>query len=166
MIRRWWARGHETEVEFRARMAQFSQDMEAAAQKSPEELKGDPLEIAYYGRKLQEALDADDQTAARELIGKMLDLNRKSSVLRLIAAMAYHQLGDEAEEMAQLGIALALDPQNYAVHRRMARLLQERGETEAANAALEQGWRYRQKHVAKRELAAERAQYFSVLDQT
>lgn len=165
MIRRWWARERETEAEFRERMAQLSQDMEAAAQKSPEELTGDPLEIAHYGRKLKESLDADDKPAARELIGKMLDLDRKSSMLRLTVAAAFHQLGDQAEEIGQLGIALALHPENFAVHRRMACLLLERGEGEAATAVLEQGWRYRQKHVAKREQAAERARYFSVLDQ-
>lgn len=166
MTRRWWAREREPEAEFRARMTQFSQDMEAAAQKSPDELKGDPLEGSYYARKLTEALGAGDESMARELISKLLDCDRKSSLIRLMAATAYHQLGDEAEEMAQLGIALALRPENFAVHRRMARLLLARGETEAATAVLEQGWQYRQKHVAKRAQAAERAQYFSVFDQT
>jgi len=155
----------ETEAEFRERMVQLERQMEALDQKTPEEVVGDPMEDIYYGRMLAKALTAGEYEAARPLIRTILQLKPHNGLIRLIAATAYHQLGEPGEEALQLAVALALDGENYALHTRLARLLLKRGERETAVAILEQGWLHQKKHLARKDHAAARARYFGVLDE-
>ena len=67
--------------------------------------------------------------------------------------------------MAQLGIALGVDPANYAVHRAMAALLLKRGERKAAEAVLEAGWKHCRKAAVLVGVTS-REEYFSVLRET
>jgi predicted Zn-dependent protease len=154
----------ETDEEFRLRMAQFHQDMDALCQKQPAEVTGDPLEAVYYGMKLSEALKAGDQAEARLCLSRMVRISPCDSLVRLAASAGYAQLGEEVGAMAQLGIALGLQPENYAVHKRMAYHLVKRGEQQAAEAILEQGWIHCRKHVPKGEREAKRSEYFSILE--
>jgi Tfp pilus assembly protein PilF len=156
----------ETAEEFLQRMAQLEQDMEDLDRKQPQEVAGDHLEPVYYGRKLQRALNAGDEETARHLIEKILQSDPTEVFCRLAVAIAYQQLGEEAEAMAQLGIALGLHPGCYAAHILLARLLVRRGDRQAAEAILQTGWAHHKKHVSRKTEEAERARYFAVLDES
>jgi tetratricopeptide (TPR) repeat protein len=85
-------------------------------------------------------------------------------VLRLIAADAFRRAGDDAQAVAQLAIVLALAPQHSAAYVRLAQILNGRGEREAARGVLEAGWKHRQRAVRRSQRAADKAQYFSLVD--
>jgi predicted Zn-dependent protease len=154
----------ETEEAFRLRMQRLQQDMDDLCQKQPGEVTGAPQEPVYYGLKFSQALNAGNQAEARHFLSEMLRVSPGESSIRLIASTAYAQLGDEPEAIAQLGIALGLRPENYAVHKHLAHLLMKRGEQETAAAILEKGWVYYRKHVSKSDQAARRSEYFSILE--
>jgi predicted Zn-dependent protease len=154
----------ETDEEFLLRMGRYQKDLDTLVQKQPGEVTGDPLESVYYGLKLSQALKSGDPAEARHLLSEMLRVAPRDSLTRLTASIAYVKLGEEAEAIAQLGIALGLDPANYAVHKMLARLLAKRGEQQAAEAVLEQGWVHYRKHMPKGDQEAVRSEYFSVIE--
>jgi hypothetical protein len=49
LVRFPWSPRPETEEELHLRLDQLQRDMEDLAQKGPEEVEGDPMELAYYG---------------------------------------------------------------------------------------------------------------------
>jgi len=95
----------------------------------------------------------------------MLRVSPTEASSRLIASTIYQQLGEESEAIAQLGIAIALDPENFAFYKRMALHLMRRGEVQAAKAMLEKGWLFYRKLLAKKDLEATREEYFTLPDQ-
>jgi len=155
----------ETEEEFQARIEQLHRDMSDLCRKQPHEVAGDPFESVYYSQKLCQALDSGDEAQARHSLHEMLRTAPTEPGPRLIASTAFAQLGDASESIAQLGIAVGLDPEFYPAHLRLARLLVIRGEREAAKALLDRGWVYYRKHVSKGDLDAKRTHYFSILDE-
>ena len=163
-LRSLFAPQKESKEAFQARMAELQQDFDELEQKSPSEVAGSPMEATYYGLKLSAALKSGDEALARECLLKSVEAAPCEGIVRLAASMGYAQLGDEAEAMAQLGIALGVDPANYAVHRAMAARLVKRGDRRAAEAVLELGWR----HVRKASLVGmtSREEYYSVLQET
>jgi len=155
----------ETEEEFQMRMKELDQDLEGLRQKQPEEVAGTPEEALYYSLHLGHALDAGEQATARRLVSEMLRASPTDAHFRLMAAAAFGRMGDEAEAVAQLGVGLALAPDNFALHSALARRLLARGDTSAAEAVLEVGWGYYRTHLTKRDQQVKRAEYFSVLQQ-
>lgn len=154
-----WLHGEETGDELPLRI-----DFTELVRMTPGEAAGGPHEAAYYGLNLNEALAAGQPGEARSLLRRMLEVAPREAVWRLIASNAYERLSEEAEAMAQLGVALALEPEHAAVHRLLARALLKRGEREAAEAVLERGWGHYQKLLSRQEREAKRAQYFSILE--
>lgn len=163
MIRFCWPKTESDEERYQ-RLTLLEQEMQLLDQKTPEQVAGDRFEVSYYGRKLAKALAAGEHEAARSLIRTVLQLEPRDALVRLIAAAAYRQLGEPEEEALQLATGLALDGDNYALHHRLARLLLQRGDRETAAAVLEQGWQRRKQHLHRKDLVAERARHFSLLD--
>jgi thioredoxin-like negative regulator of GroEL len=64
-----------------------------------------------------------------------------------------------------LAVVIAIDPETPNAYLRLARILHERGEREAALAVLETGWKHRQRDFRHAQRATEKARYFAVLDQ-
>lgn len=156
----------ETEEEFSVRMEQLRAEMEDLAQKRPEEVTGKTEEGLYYGMKAGEAIKAGDKAEGRRLLDEMLRVAPLETGLRFLASSCYLQLEDETEAVTQLAIILALEPENFAVHKRLAIRLMKQGETHVAQVVLEKGWVYYRKQLAKADWETGRARYFSVLPQT
>lgn len=163
-LRSLFATQKEPKEAFHARMAELQQDFDDLERKSPSEVEGGPMAATYYGLKVSSALKRGDDAEARRCLLKWMEASPCDGTVRLAASMGYVQLGDETEAMAQLGIALGVDPANYAVHRAMAARLLKRGERQAAEAVLELGWRYARR--ARLVGMTSREEYFSVLRET
>ncbi len=153
----------ETKEEFHLRMEELHQHLDDLSKKQPDEVAGDPEEAICYGMKMSYAFRDGNETEARHFLSEMLRVAPNQSGMRLAAA-AHLRLGEEAESLAQLGIALGLDPKNFAIHSMMARRLSKRGERQAAEAVLNQGWIHHQKVLPKNMHEASRKQYFSILE--
>lgn len=160
-----WRQKAETHEELCERLAQLEQEMVELDQKTPQEMAGHRFETSYHARNLSRALEAGDHEAARQSIDALLCSAPDNGAIRLTAAIAYYSLGEPGEEALQLAIGLAVDPDNFALHSRLARILLQRGDREVAAAILEQGWLRQKKHWGKKDQAARRAQYFAMLDQ-
>lgn len=85
-------------------------------------------------------------------------------MLRLIAADTLRRAGNDAQALTQLAIALALAPEQPMTYVRLARLLNDQGERDAARGVLEAGWKHQQRTVRRNQRAAERDRYFSLVD--
>ncbi len=155
----------ETEDEFRARMHELQEFMDELKHKAPEDLVGDAWEAQHYCLKLCDALNTDDSALCLNLIAKILSCEPTEPGLRMIAAVAFQKLENESESLAQIGIALALDPGFYPAHIHMARILRKRSERQAAEAVLATGWEHCKKRHRRRDHERERASYFRVLDE-
>lgn len=70
----------------------------------------------------------------------------------------------DADALLELGIGLAVDPGNYAIHRHIARELRERGDRDTARVVLEKGWDLHKKHVRRNDHESEKGKYFAILD--
>jgi hypothetical protein len=103
-----------------------------------------------------------NEQALREIVARMLRRMPLEGIARQFACHAHLEFQEEAEAVAQLGIAIAVEPRNFAIHPILARLLRGRGEHEAANAVLENGWEQRQRvgALVSRGTAEEREKYF------
>jgi len=150
----------ETDEWFRLRMEDLQRHLTELPLRDPEEVAGTGDERIYYGLKASEALRAGQQDTARAMAEAMVRSAPTDSAIRHAAAVIYFNLGDVGETMAHLGIAIALDPDNYAPHGLLAHLLRHSGESEAADAVLEQAWLRMRKWYPRREHAARRAAYF------
>ncbi len=80
---------------------------------------------------------------------------------RSFAAGCFERLGDPNRAWIEAGIALALDPNNYAMCKRFARYLERAGQRDAAQRVLTHGWEQAKKHYPKKRWADERALYFA-----
>jgi len=154
----------ETEEEFRARMLGLVTLEADLLTKRPDEILGDHLEPIYYGLKALDALRNGDHSNARGFLCEMLRADPCDSMLRLLAASIYVQVGEEAEATAQLGIALAINPSNYAAHLQLARRLAKHGDLKAARSVLESGWIHHRKALPKSEQKTGRVKYFAIVD--
>lgn len=120
-------------------------------------------ERQWYLDRLVGLWEEGDAGEIRAAAVEMLQQSPTSAPLRLMAAAAYMHIGDVPEGVAQLGIALALDPTFYPAHRRLAAALLMRGERDAALRALETGWEHRRRRLARKDLAREHEEWFRLM---
>jgi tetratricopeptide (TPR) repeat protein len=139
-------------------------DWDELLQKSPAEALGTWWEPIYDIRQVSRLVDERQEVEARDLLEESLRRFPTLAFVRLSASRLYLALGDEAEALAQAGVLLALEPDHYAAHSTMARLLLRRGEREAAERVLETGWSHMKKIIERKERSAKRAEYFALLD--
>ncbi len=154
----------ESEEEFRFRMERLRQEMDDLGRKQPEEVVGGSMEPIYYALRMHQALVAGDEGEARHFVSELLRVSPTTASHRMMAATFFARVGEETEAIAQLGIALALEPDNFAVHTRLAHHLVKRGEVQAAKSILEKGWPHYRKLLAKRDQESERVEYFALLE--
>ena len=125
----------------------------------------DPLEALHHlSHELGQARAAGDEAAMRRLVAEGTRRFPREPLIRNLAADTYRQLGEPYEAIAHLAVAIAVEPEFPNAYPRLARLLHERGDREAAIAVLESGWKRRQREVRRSERAAEKTRYFAILD--
>jgi tetratricopeptide (TPR) repeat protein len=102
--------------------------------------------------------------ATRDLLRQGNERFPNDASLRFLLATVYEQLGNEVEALLELSLLLATRPDRWVTHTHLARLLLKQGRRDDARAVLEAGWRYAQQGYRGRQLAAKRAEFFSMLD--
>lgn len=152
--------GGETQEQFERRMEGLMEDWRQLMQRTPEEVAGDPFEPIYYQTLINSALKEGTPEEVRQMLEWTLRRFPLELGVRLAASLTYLHLGDEAEAIAQLGILLALDPTYFAAHHFLARLLRSRGDEQAAERVLENGWCLAERHYPRKEREAERQKWF------
>ena len=141
------------------RIAAFKDDLFSL---DPSSLVGDrrqPLCYSHHVLRLdQEGLLEE----ARRLLAEALNVCQTDAPLRFIAASFYEKWGDFDEALIQLGIVAAINPTDFNAHKRMARLVNSRGQEALAQQLLDQGWEHYAKLLPRQEREAARVRYFNL----
>jgi tetratricopeptide (TPR) repeat protein len=150
----------ESEEAVQRRIEEMQAEWQRLMEKTPAEVTGDPMESIYYQTIVMNLVKDQEPEQARELLGWVLRRFGGDAMNRLVAAVVYAQLGDTPEAIAQLGVALAIDPTFFPAHKRLAHYLRQREEA-AAEVILENGWRHAERHYPRAEREAQRVKYFA-----
>ena len=105
--------------------------------------------------------EAGDNDAVRKCLADLIANFQTEATTRLFASACFEGLGERDRAQIEAGIALALEPDNWAAFKRVAHDLAQDGQQEAARRVLEQGWEQMKKHYPKKRWADERALYFA-----
>ena len=110
-----------------------------------------------------------DPTELRTFLAVCLENWPREPSLRRVAAGCCAREGDMTAALGHEGVALALDPRDWSIHRHMAQIMMRLGDDAGARAVLERGWLLRTRGACLfslpvgrcRQLERERDEYFS-----
>jgi predicted Zn-dependent protease len=111
---------------------------------------------------IRESIEAGDEQAARKGLADLIGSNQTDWWVRNYAAACFERLGDPERARIEAGIAVALEPDNFAAFKRVASYLAADGQRDAAQKVLERGWGHVKKLHPKKQWADERALYFAI----
>lgn len=128
----------------------------------PSSLTGDRRQPVCYSHHVMRLEQQGQREEARVLLDEALKTCQTDTSLRLIAASLYEEWGDFDGALIQLGILIAINPTFCAAHKKMARLVNSRGQETLARHLLDQGWEHYAKLLPRQEREAARVRYFNL----
>ena len=152
------ASGEETT---KSSMELFWQEWEERSNQPLSEITEPLIALHHLKKKFREAWINRDAAEVHRLLAEGTRHLPHEPMVRQLAADVFRRLGDQTEALSQLSILIATHPNFATAYPRLARILLDRGEREAAVQVLNAGW----SHIPHWRRARERAKYFLVLDE-
>lgn len=113
-------------------------------------------------QRITTAMTAKHEAGVREGIEEMLLRFPSEWAARSFVVSVFLHLKEEQLALEQIAIGLALFPDKYVFHTQLARWLNKKEETTAAEKVLEEGWKHMRQHYPKNLQAQERAAFFNM----
>lgn len=109
-----------------------------------------------------QAQQVGDYSQMRRLLEELVQAEELDPTVRCIAASLFEHLGDRAQALTQLAIVLAIYPEHWMAHKRLAMMLYKDGKPHTADQVLQAGWRHKAKHFRGKRREEEQQIYFRI----
>lgn len=112
------------------------------------------MDSEVFREALQALIDDPRHPRRGEYIRILVREDPKAGLAHLIASTYSQNTGCMEDSWKHLAVGLAVDPNNYALHRHLAGLLTCSGDAELADCVLEAGWEIVKKTLPRRDVRA------------